>query len=104
MSRRKPMTVARLWWSPQNVLWLAAWPVATLVPVWFGPRQDRPPDGWRWRMGEVWSEEGISSWEDAAKSAEFCVLGQLASVGVRAAEFCRPDGSVRTLEMPDGCY
>lgn len=100
MSPRKPKMVARLWWSPQNTLWLACWPVASLEPIWHGDKRNRQPDGWAWKMGISWAEGREKTHEEAMRSAEIVVMGQLASVGIHAAGLRRPDGTTHTLEMP----
>jgi hypothetical protein len=89
---------AQLFWGG-NRLWLGPWVAATLEPVWHGDKRDIPPHGWRWRVGPHESDD--QQQHDAAmQRAEYVTMGQLRSVGIRAAEFRRPDGTIKTLEMP----
>jgi len=94
----KRADAARLFWGG-NSLWLGPWKAATLEPVWYGDRKDRAPDGWRWNVGPHESDSDHNH-IDAMGHVEWVVMGQLRSVGIRAAEVRRPDGAMRKLEMP----
>jgi hypothetical protein len=72
---------------------------AELEPVWHSENVARAPDWWRWRIGMLWDGEGDESRATALGMAEWAVMGQLRSIGIRAAEFRRPDGTVRKVEM-----
>lgn len=93
----KPKDVAKLFWGG-NTLWLGPWAAAAVEPVWYGDKRDIPPHGWRWRVGV--HSNGEQAYGDALSRAEWVAMGQLRSIGIRAAEFTRPDTTVRKLEMP----
>lgn len=97
MSQPKLKDAAQLFWGA-NTLWLGPWKAATVEPVWYGDKRDIPPHGWRWRVGPHESNDQ-QQYDAAMQQAEHVVMGQLRSVGIRAAEFTRPDGSTRRLEM-----
>lgn len=99
MSKPKIKDVAKLFWGG-NTLWLGPWIAATLEPVWYGDKRDIPPHGWKASVGRFWENDGEQKYEAAMRRAEWVVMGQLRSIGIRAAEFTRPDGTVVKLEMP----
>lgn len=98
MSKAKIHDVAKLFWGG-NALWLGPWKTATLEPVWYGDKRDIPPHGWRWSVG-CHESDCDQTFDSAMQRAEYVVMGQLRSIGIRAAEFRRHDGTVRRIEMP----
>lgn len=95
----KPKDVAMLFWG-ENTLWLGPWKVAQLTPVWRGAKRDCSPDMWRAEVGYAWKDDRVPTYESALDRSEHVTMGQLRSLGIRAAEFQRPDGSTRKPEMP----
>lgn len=96
---KKTRDVAQLFWGG-NTLWLGPWRAAEVEPVWYGDRRDMPPHGWKACVGRFWENDGEQTHDAAMQRAEHVVMGQLCSIGIRAAMFMRPDGTTRKLEMP----
>jgi hypothetical protein len=99
MTAKSRIDAAQLFWGG-NTLWLGPWKAATLEPVWYGGRRDTPPNGWKACVGCVWENDSEQAHDAAMRRAEWVAMGQLRSIGIRAAEFTRQDGTKNRLEMP----
>lgn len=96
---KKTRDMVRLFWGG-NILWLGPWRATELEAVWHGNARDMPPHGWKVRIGRFWESDGALVYDAAVQLAEHVVMGQLRSIGISAASFRRPDGTIRELEMP----
>jgi hypothetical protein len=89
--------VAKLYWAG-TTLWLGPWKAAELTPKWDDGDMRQAPTSWRITVGAAWRSDGEHQIQEAIERAEHVVAGQLASVGVHAVEFKRPDGTLRKVE------
>lgn len=89
--------VAKLYWAG-TTLWLGPWAAAELTPEWDDGDMRQAPTGWRITVAAAWRSECGHALQEAMERAEHVVAGQLASVGVHAVEFKRPDGAARKVE------